>query len=87
MHIPLIMEIIDNIVSPDDRRGKYSDKQILKILILLWIFGISHRSSGIFLRNHKECIELIMVMDSLNLYTCKGIYITNNLYKYLKEVM
>ncbi len=61
MHIPLIMEIIDNIVSPDDRRGKYSDKQILKILILLWIFGISHRSSGIFLRNHKECIELIRI--------------------------
>ena len=28
-----------------------------------------------------------LVMDSLNLYTAKEIYITNNLYKYIKEVM
>ena len=25
-HIPLIMDIIDNIVSPDSRKRKYSDK-------------------------------------------------------------
>ena len=40
-HIPLIMEIIDNIVSQDERKRKYSDRQIMKILILLNIFGIS----------------------------------------------
>ena len=33
----LIMEIIDNIVLPDDRKRKYSDKQILKLLVLLQI--------------------------------------------------
>ena len=47
-HIPLIMDIIDNIVSPDTRIRKYTDRQILKILILLQIFNISYRSSGIF---------------------------------------
>ena len=53
-HIQWIMDIIDNIVMPDSRRRKYSDKQILKILILLQIFNISYRSSGIFLENHRE---------------------------------
>ena len=62
-HIPLIMDIIDNIVSPDSRRRKYSDKQILKILVLLQIFNISYRSSGIFLRNHIEYMELIGIKD------------------------
>ena len=28
-----------------------------------------------------------MVMDSLNLYKAKEIYITNDLYKYIREVM
>ena len=62
-HIPLIMQIIDNIVSPDSRRRKYSDRQILKILILLQIFNISYRSSGIFLENHREYMELIGIKD------------------------
>ncbi len=58
-HIPLIMEIIDNIVSPDDRKRKYTDRQILKILILLQISDISYRSSGIFLTNHEEYLRMI----------------------------
>ena len=58
-HIPPIMELIDNIVSPDHRRRKYSDKQILKILILLQISDISYRSSGIFLTNHEEYLMMI----------------------------
>ncbi len=62
-HIPSIMDIIDNIVSSDSRRRKYSDKQILKILVLLQIFNISYRSSGIFLRNHIEYMELIGIKD------------------------
>ncbi len=62
-HIPLIMYIIDNIVSPDSRRRKYSDKQILKILILLQILNISYRSSGIFLENHREYMELIGITE------------------------
>ncbi|MCL4335582.1 MAG: hypothetical protein M1402_05750 [Candidatus Thermoplasmatota archaeon] len=57
-HIPLIMELIDNIVSPDQRRRKYSDRQILKILILLQIFNISYRSSGIFLMVDEEYLRM-----------------------------
>ena len=36
-------------------------------------------------KDHDIVIEL--VMDSLNLYTAKEIYITNNLYKYIGEVI
>ena len=42
-HIPLIMEFIDKIVSPDERKRKFTDRQIVKILILLQIFHISYR--------------------------------------------
>ena len=62
-HIPLIMELIDNIVSPDDRKRKYTDRQILKILILLQISDISYRSSGIFLENDREYMELIGINE------------------------
>jgi len=62
-HIPLIMEIIDNIVSPDDRRRKYSDRQILKILVVLQISGISYRSARIFLTNHEEYLRMIRISE------------------------
>ena len=62
-HIPLIMQIIDKMVSPDERRRKYTDRQILKILILLQISGISYRSSGIFLSNHEEYMEMIGIHE------------------------
>jgi hypothetical protein len=55
--------MIDNIVSPDSRRRKYSNRHILNILILLQIFNISYRSSGIFLENHRECMELIGINE------------------------
>ena len=58
-HIPRIMEIIDNIVSPDDRKRKYTDRQIVKILILLQIFNISCRSAIIFFANHEEYLRMI----------------------------
>ena len=58
-HIPLIMELIDNIVSPDDRKRKYTDRQILKILILLQISDISYRSSATFLTSHEEYLMMI----------------------------
>ncbi len=62
-HIPLIMEIIDNIVSQDYRKRKYSDRQIIKILVLLQIFGISYRSARIFLNNHEEYLAMVGVRD------------------------
>ena len=58
-YIPLIMEIIGNIVSQDERKRKYTDRQIMKILVLLNIFGISYRSARIFLRNHEEYLNMI----------------------------
>ena len=42
-HIPRIMEVIDNVVSLDPRKRKYSERQILKLLVLLQIFRISYR--------------------------------------------
>ena len=62
-HIPLIMDLIDNIVSPDERKRKYSDKQILKILILLQIFNISYQSSVIFLTSHEKYLRMIGIKD------------------------
>jgi transposase len=61
--IPLIMEIIDNIVSPDDRKRKYTDRQILKVLIVLQIFNISYRSARIFLTNHEEYIRMAGIKE------------------------
>ena len=57
-HIPLIMEIMDNIVLPDDRKREYTDRQILKLLVLLQIFSISYRSARIFLTNHEEYLGM-----------------------------
>ncbi|MCL4452599.1 MAG: hypothetical protein M1317_00655 [Candidatus Thermoplasmatota archaeon] len=57
------MEIIDNIVSPDERRRKYSDRQILKVLVLLQLFRVSYRSAKIFLTNHGEYIKMIGIKD------------------------
>ena len=62
-HIPMIMQIIDNMVSIDERKRKYTDRQILKILVLLQIFNISYRSSGIFLRNHEEYMWMIGIRE------------------------
>ena len=61
--IPLIMEIINNIVSPDDRKRKYTDRQILKVLIVLQIFNISYRSARIFLTNHEEYIRMAGITE------------------------
>ena len=58
-YIPLIMVIIDTIVSPDTRIRKYRDRQILKILVLLQILTISYRPAKIFLINHEEYMDMI----------------------------
>jgi hypothetical protein len=58
-----------NILSPDHRRRKYSDKQILKILILLQIFNIPCRSSEILLTNHEEYLEMAGLIDTPSFQT------------------
>ena len=57
-HIPLIMEIIEKIVSSDDRKKKYTDRHIVKTLIVLQIFNISYRSARTILTNHEEYIRM-----------------------------
>ena len=68
-HIPLFIQIIDRIVSPDDRKRKYTDRQIVKTLIVLQILNISYRSSRIFLINHEKYLRMIgdlphLILDS-----------------------
>ena len=62
-HIPLVIQIIDKIVSPDDRKRKYTDRQIVKTLIVLQIFNISYRSSRIFLTNHERYLRMIGIKE------------------------
>ena len=68
-HIPLIMEIIGNIVSPDDRKRKYTDRLVLKILLLLHISGISYRSAGVFLTSHEEYLRMIGLKEITSFQT------------------
>ncbi len=59
LHIKLIMDIIDSIIPPDERKRKYTDRQIMKVIVLLQIFNVSYRSSRAFLMNHEEYIKMI----------------------------
>ncbi len=59
LHIQLIMDIIDSTVPPDERKRKYTDRQIVKVLVLLQIFGISYRSSRAFLMSHEEYLNMM----------------------------
>ena len=43
-HIPLIMQRLDKIVT-EDRIRKYPGKLIVKIIVMLKIYGVSYRSS------------------------------------------
>ena len=56
-HIPLIMERLDKIVS-EDRIRKFSNRIIVKIIVILQIYGISYRSSGKFFNNHPELMNI-----------------------------
>ena len=97
-HIPSIMNMIDKIVSPDDRKRKYSYRQIIKILVLLNIFNTSYRSPEIFLINHEEYLIMIdfkeipsfqtlsRIMCSLhNLLFCTGYLAQYVQYKTISE--
>ena len=56
--IPLIIERLDKIVT-EDRARKYSNALIVKIIVILRIYGISYRSSRHFFNNHREFMELL----------------------------
>ena len=57
-HIPLIMERLDKTVS-EKRAKKFSNRVIVKILVILEIYGISYRSSRKFFNNHRELLDLL----------------------------
>ena len=67
-HIPLIMQRLDKIVA-EDRIRKYSNKLIVKIIVILKIYGVSYRSSKYFFNNHKEFMELLNINDIPNFRT------------------
>jgi hypothetical protein len=60
--IPLIMERLDKIVT-EDRSRKYPTALIVKIIVILRIYGISYRSSKYFFNNHTEFMELLNITD------------------------
>ncbi len=59
-HIPLIMDRLDKIVS-EDRLRKFSNGIVVKIIVILQIYGISYRSSGKFFNNHPELMDLVSI--------------------------
>ena len=60
--IPLIMERLAQIVT-EDRARKYSNTLIVKIIVILRIYGISYRSSKYFFNNHGEFMDLLNITD------------------------
>ena len=67
-HIPLIMQRLDKIVT-EDRIRKYSNKLIVKIIVILKIYGVFYRSSKYFFINHREFMELLNIQDIPNFRT------------------
>ena len=64
-HIPLIMQRLAQIVT-EDRIRKYSTTLIVKIIVILKIYGVSYRSSKYFFNNHREFMELLNIKDIPN---------------------
>ena len=67
-HIPLIMERVDKIVSKD-RSRRFSNRVIVKILVILMIYGISFRSSRKFFNNHPELMSIVGIKRIPNFHT------------------
>ncbi len=60
--IPLIMQRLNKIVT-EDRVTNYPSKLIVKIIVILKIYGVSYRASKYFFNNHKEFMELLNIID------------------------
>ena len=67
-HIPLIMQKLAQIVT-EDRVRKYSASLIVKIIVILKIYGVSYRSSKYFFNNHPEFMEMLNMTDIPNFRT------------------
>ena len=66
--IPLIMQRLNKIVT-EDRVTNYPSKLIVKIIVILKIYGVSNRSSKYFFNNHREFMELLNITDVPNFRT------------------
>ena len=75
-HIPLIMQRLAQIVA-EDRIRKYSTALIVKIIVILKIYGVSYRSSRYFFNNHPEFMEMLNMTDIPNFRTlsCRSLRI------------
>ena len=62
------MERLDKIVS-EERSRKFSNRVIVKILVILMIYGISFRSSRKFFNNHPELLDLPRIQVIPNFHT------------------
>ena len=60
--IPLIIQRLNKIVT-EDRVTNYPSKLIVKIIVILEIYGVSYRASKYFFNNHKEFMELLNIID------------------------
>ena len=69
-HITLILEFINNNVF-EDRKRKVSNSLIVKILLILKIYGISYRSAESFFRNHPDIKNVLGVREIPNFITLK----------------
>jgi len=62
------MGFIDNSVF-EDRKRKYSNALMVKILVILQTYGISYRSAESFFRNHADIKSLLGIEIIPNLRT------------------
>jgi hypothetical protein len=56
------MERLAQIVT-EDRARKYPTALIVKIIVILKIYGISYRSSKYFFNNHRKFMNLLNITD------------------------
>ena len=70
------MQMLDKIVT-EDRIRKYPAALIVKIVVILKIYGVSYRSSKYFFNNHPEFMEMLNMTDIPNFRTlsCRSLRI------------
>jgi hypothetical protein len=66
--IPVIMDLVDKIIS-EDRKRKYSNALVVKILLIIQMYGISYRSTEKFFNNHPDLKEAICLNEIPNFRT------------------
>jgi len=70
-YISVIMDLVDKIIS-EDRKRKYSNALILKILLITQIYRISYRSTEKFFNNHPDLKEAICLNEIPKFRTLSG---------------